>query len=58
MENIFKPKGMLNQKGCCVTQILYTVKYSVFGVSTAMIAYTKEQHLTPTYCPYFLTSLL
>ena len=47
-----------NQKGCCVMQILYVGNYSVFGVSTAMIAHTKDQHLTPTYFPYFLISLL
>ena len=43
---------------CCVIQILYIGKYSVFGVNPAMIAHTKKQHLTPTYFPYFLTSLL
>ena len=39
-------------------QFSYIGNYSAFSVSTAMIAYTKEQHLTPTYFPYFLTSLL
>ena len=43
---------------CCVMQILYMVEYLVFSMSTAMIAHTKEQHSTPTYFPYFLTSLL
>ena len=39
-------------------QILYIDKYLVFGVNLAMIGYTKEQYLIPTYFPYFLTSLL
>ena len=43
---------------CCVMQISYIGNYSVFSVSTAMIAYTKEQCSTPTYFPYFLASLL
>ena len=38
-------------------QISYIGDYSVFSVSTAMIAHTKEQHSTPTYFPYLLTSL-
>ena len=42
---------------CCVMQISYIDNYSVFSVSTAMIAYTKEQCSTPTYFPYFLTYL-
>ena len=46
------------QLHCCVMQICYIDDYSVFSVSTAMIAYTKEQCLTPTYFPYFLASLL
>ena len=46
-----------NQKGCCVTQILYISDYSLFSVSTTTIAYTKEQHSTSTYFPYFLTPL-
>ena len=52
MENILKTIGMLcNAKwhiGDC----------SVFSANTAAIANTKEQHLNPTYYPYFLTSLL
>ena len=43
---------------CCVTQIPYMGDYSVFNVSTVMVAYTKEQCSTPTYFPYFLMSLL
>ena len=39
-------------------QILHIGDYSVFSMNTATIAYTKEQYLTPTYFPYFLTSLL
>ena len=39
-------------------QISLIGDYSLFSVSTAMIAYTKEQHSTPTYFPYFLPSLL
>ena len=42
---------------CCVTQISYIGDYSIFIMSTATIAHTKEQHFTPTYFPYFLTSL-
>ena len=38
-------------------QISYIGNYSVFSVSTAMIAHTKE-HLPPTYFPCFLTPLL
>ena len=38
-------------------QISYIGNYSVFSVSTAMTAHTKEQHSTPTYFPYFLASL-
>ena len=43
---------------CCVMQISYTGFYLVFGVSLAILAYTKEPHLMPTYFLYFLTSLL
>ena len=43
---------------CCVMQTLHIGNYLVFSVSTATVAYTKEQCLTPTYFPYFLTSLL
>ena len=39
-------------------QISYIGDYLVFGVSLAIFAYTKEPHLTPTYFPYVLASLL
>ena len=39
-------------------QISYIGDYLVFSVSTAMITNTKEQCSTPTYFPYFFTSLL
>ena len=43
---------------CCVMQISYIGDYLVFGVSIAMIAYTKEPCLTPTYFTCFPASLL
>ena len=43
---------------CVAMQISYIGDCLVFSIRTAMIAYTKEQHLTPTYFPLFLTSLL
>ena len=44
-------KIIWKQKGCCVMQISHIGNYSIFSVSNAMIAYTKEQQLTPTYFP-------
>ena len=43
------PKYMLLD--CCVMQISYIGEYSVFSVSTATIAETKEQCSTHTYFP-------